>query len=353
MTNYNLNDLNQQKEAKARTFTQNVEDFWSYLKEDKVLLIIAFVIIILNSLGSVITPYMIALAIDQHIAKGDYNGLLRDISILAAIYAITVICGFFQARLMGKIAQNTLLKLRTRLFDKIQSLPIAFFNQNKAGDLMSRLNNDTDKLNQFLSESVIRFVGSFFSVLGIGIFIFYLNFKLALVTLTATVFLVIISQLLSPWIRRLSKASLIAVSDFESVVQEDLTNFKVIAAYNRRQYFYQNLHSKNEQVFKNSFKSEFVGSLFRPIYAFAANIAQALVLIAGIYFISKGELTVGFLIGFISYTQKFYDPLQILGSIWSSIQGALAAWTRVRQILVLNSDLQVLDQVQSDAPSIN
>jgi ATP-binding cassette subfamily B protein len=344
MTNYNLNDPNKQNPKKIRSFWQNTKDFWSYLKDDKWLLFVAFIVIILNSLAGVITPYMIAVAVDQHIALGNYSGILTDIVQLSGLYLVTVVCGFLQARLMGHIAQNTLLRLRERLFDKIQSLPIAFFNQNKAGDLMSRLNNDTDKLNQFLSESVIRFVGNFFVVLGIGVFIFYLNFKLALVTLAATLFLIVATQLMSPWIQRLSKKSLVAISEFESIVQENLTNFKVVAAFNRRDYFYQNLESRNKDVLKNSFWSEFAGSLFRPIYDFAGYIAQMLVLMTGIYFISKGELTIGFLIGFISYTQKFYDPLRILGSIWSNIQSALAAWSRVRQILILRNDLQVLDE---------
>jgi ATP-binding cassette subfamily B protein len=207
---------------------------------------------------------------------------------------------------------------------------------------MSRLNNDTDKLNQFLSESVIRFVGSFFVVLGIGIFIFFLNFKLALVTLLACVFLYLATKLLSPSIQKLNRKSLEAIAEFESVVQENLTNFKVVAAFNRRDYFLETLSHKNQDILKKSYKSEFIGGLFRPIYDFAGNIAQVLVLVAGFYLISQGELTVGFLIGFISYTQKFYEPLRILGSIWTNIQSAMAAWGRVRQILVLESDLKVV-----------
>jgi len=339
MTNYDLNTL---KERKSKDLMVNLIDLWSYLKSDRNLLIIAFIVVILNSLAGIVTPYVIATAVDQHISTGNYNGIMVDILQLSGLYLITVVCGFLQSRLMGNISQNTLLKLRDRLFKKIQSLPIAFFNQNKAGELMSRLNNDTDKLNQFLSESLIRFVGNFFVIFGIGIFIFYLNFKLALVTLSASVCLLFITNVLSPWIKNLNTKSLAAIGDFESSVQENLTNFKVIAAFNRRDYFYKNLENKNQIIFKNSFWSEFAGNLFKPIYDFAGNIAQILVLLYGLYLISTGELSIGFLIGFISYTQKFYEPLRILGSIWANIQSAIAAWGRVKQILNLESNLKVI-----------
>jgi len=341
MTNYNLNDLGNKNTGKLKTLLENAREFWFYLKDDKIRLIIAFIVIILNSVAGIVTPYIIALAVDQHISKGNLSGIFVDIAQLGALYAVMVICGFYQSRLMGEISQDTLLKLRETLFGKIQSLPISFFNQNRSGELMSRLNNDTDKLNQFLSESVIRFVGNFFVVLGIGVFIFFLNFKLAIVTLSACVILYVSTKLLSPMIQKLNRKSLEAIAEFESVVQENLSNFKVVAAFNRRDYFLETLTHKNKDVLKKAYKSEFIGGLFRPIYDFAGNIAQVLVLIAGFYLISQGELTIGFLIGFISYTQKFYDPLRILGTIWTNIQSAMAAWGRVRQILVLESDLKV------------
>src|SRR6185369_138383 len=111
-----------------------------------------------------------------------------------------------------------------------------FFKQNKTGDLISRLNSDTDKINQFLSEGLVRFVGSFFSIFGIAIFILFLNLKLALVTLSSLLIIFFASRALGPFLERTSKKALTALGAFSAEIQEGLSNFKVMVAFNQEHY---------------------------------------------------------------------------------------------------------------------
>ena len=99
----------------------------------------------LNLLG----PFIIGYVIDHYVVKKDYNGVLLWAGILLAMYVLAAIAGYLQSRLMGGVGQRMLFKLRNSIFNKLQELPVDFFNQNKAGDLISRVNNDTDKINQF------------------------------------------------------------------------------------------------------------------------------------------------------------------------------------------------------------
>jgi ATP-binding cassette subfamily B protein len=335
MTNYSLNSQKQQTSLQ-------LSKFLDFIRGDFPKFILAIFFALITSAIDILTPYSIAIALDNYIANKNLNGLLNLILLLAVAYLARGVTSFLQTRIMGHVSQDTLYKLRDSVFKKLQELPISFFNQNKSGDLTSRINNDTDKMNTFLSESIIRFLASFFSIIGIGVFVIYLNPKLGLITVSVSLVLYFISAILAPIVKQKNKQKLNAEGNYSAQVQESLNNFRVIVAFNRKDYFKEKLAEINEKSYKAGLWSSILNEVFKPIYDFAANFAQVIVLIFGIYFISKGELTIGFLIAYISYTQKFYDPLRILGVIWGNIQSALAAWSRLQDILNLKSDLQVI-----------
>jgi ATP-binding cassette subfamily B protein len=245
---------------------------------------------------------------------------------------------------MGYIGQNILFKLRQALFSKIQSLPLAFFNQNKLGDLISRINNDTDKLNQFFSQQLNQFAGNFFTMLGISIFIFFINWKLALVTLVSAFVLFLFSYFITPWMSRRNRMSLQSLGGLSAEIQESLNNFKVMVAFDRRDYFRENFNLANVDNFKNSVKTGIANNISGPMYDFSGNVATLLVLVYGIFLITQGQFTVGLLISFLSYTDRFYGPLRQMASIFASAQVALAGWNRIFEILHLTTDMPVLPE---------
>ncbi len=342
-TNYGLY-MNEAKPPKGiKASLQSAREFFVYIKGDGWNLIIAFILVIVNSVGGVITPLLIAQALDNYIRNGNIAGLGHIMIILGIIYLVTVFAGYAQGMMMGGVSQRTLFRLRSALFDKLQDLPIAFFNQNKAGDLMSRLNNDTDKLNQFLSESLARFVGTFFVIFGIAIFALVINWKMALVMLAATLFLIIVTKGFSPWIERKNRENLKAVGSMSSSLQENLSNFRVIVAYNKRDYLRSHLDEASKLTFDTALKSGVAGRIFEPIYDFASSIALVAVLAYGLHLISLGQLSIGILVAFVSYTTRFYDPLRTMALIFSSIQLSVAAWSRIRAIFTLDNNLKVID----------
>jgi len=318
----------------------SLKDFLSYIQDDKPKLILAFGFIFLNSAANTISPFLISLAIDKYIIVGDVSGLLKIIYILIAVATITIVTGYMQGILIGKISQRTLYRLKEALFTKIQSLPIAFFNQNKAGDLMSRINNDTDKINQFLSQWVGQFIGVMFSLIGIVAFSLYLNWKISLVMMSMVVFIYLITRFSSPIIRNKNRKNLEANSDFASSLQENLTNFKVVAAYSKREYMKNYLEKTNNATFKSALRSGFANRIFEPTYEFFGAIALILVLSYGFHLISIGEATIGVLIAFVAYTQRFYDPMKTLASAFGAIQLATAAWVRLQEIFSLENNLR-------------
>lgn len=342
MKYYDLDRQTEQKEGYVRGAKKSFAEFSKYIDKDKRKIPFVFLLILLNSVAGILTPYFVALGIDRYISAGNLSGLGQTLLVLVGIYVITSVIGYNQTRIIGSISQRTLFRLRASIFEKLQSLPIAFFHENKAGDLMSRINNDTTKLSQLLSETVPQFAGNFFVLFGIGIFVFFLNWKLACVLLFATVVVAIVTRILGPVIERLNKKSSAELGRFSSGIQESLSNFKVIVAFNRRGYFEDSLRAHNESNYKAYRMSGLANKVLEPIYEFGGNVSQLFVLLSGIYLITHGQLTIGLLIGFLGYAQRFYDPLRYIAALMGNIQVSLASWSRVRNVLRLESHLKVL-----------
>ncbi len=338
---YQLHNKTQKEKAYLKRLVQSGKELSNFI--DKKRFGWALLLVIVSSLAAIVSPYLLGVAIDTYITNADLTGLAWLILFLAVLFVVTGIATYFQQQIMGKASQDALFKLRGTIFEKLQSLPIAFFNQNKTGDLMSRLNNDTDKLNQFLSESILRFAGSAFTLLGIGGFILYLNWKLGLVLLSSTIFLLVITRIASPFIESSNRKTSASLGDFTSGVTEQLSNFKAIIAFDRRNFFEEYLTGLNSTLYKKSVLSGFLNQAFSPIYDFAGYIAQVAVLVYGIFLITQGEITIGVLIAFLTYALRFYDPLRWIADIFGNIQVSLASWGRIQEVLALNSDVIVKD----------
>jgi ATP-binding cassette subfamily B protein len=249
---------------------------------------------------------------------------------------------YIQTKTMGRIGQQVLFKLRNAIFNKLQELPVAFFNQNKAGDLISRINNDTNQLNQFFSQALMQFVGNAFVVFGAAIFVLSINIKLGVAALLPAVGILLVTQMLSAWIKRRNAKSLQTLGGLSAEIQESINNFKAIIAFNRSDYFRERFAESNQENYKASVSAGIANNIFTPLYTLASNIALLIVMAYGIIMVIHGQFAIGLLISFILYVNNFYSPLRQLASIWSTLQLALAAFDRISEILELKTNIQVI-----------
>jgi ATP-binding cassette subfamily B protein len=312
------------------------------LSDEKISIFLALMAILINSSANLIGPVVIAHTIDTYIATKNFYGVLSLSGILAIIYIIGLVASYLQVKVMGGVGRRLLFKLRNAIFTKLQELPVAFFNANKAGDLISRINNDTDKLNQFFSQALVQFVGNVFIMLGAAIFLLSLNLRLGVSALVPAVIVLILTQLISPWIKRTSVKSLQSLGALSAEISESLANFKVVVAFNRLDYFRVKFDEVNQVNYNASVKAGVASNILNPIYGIAANVAQIVVLAYGIKLIGAGHLTIGLLIGFLLYVNNFYNPLRQLASIWSSLQLALASLDRISEVLDLSSTITLV-----------
>jgi len=335
-----------------RSLRESSRKFLPLLATEKRSFMGALAAIVLSSLTTLAAPLLIIRIINTDIRLKNMHGLVIGALLVLAIYVAGGVASYVQVIAMGGVGRRVLFHLRNALFLKLQDLPIAFFNENKAGDLISRLNNDTDKLNQFVSQAFMQFVGSVFLITGATIFLVSLNFKLGFAALLPAIGVVLLTRLTSSWIKRKNLGSLQALGGMSSEVQENLNNFKVIVAFNRVDYFRWKFNSANEKNFSASVSAGYANNIFMPLYGLAAHMAQLIVVAYGIYLIEAGQATIGLLIGFLLYANNLYGPMRQLATVWSSFQLAMAALDRISEVLALESNLPVIGATPPESDSV-
>jgi len=303
-----------------------------------------------SSLSGLLGPVIIARAVDNDVRRGDFGGVLRWAAILLAIYLVGLVASYVQTQTMGTVGRQVLYKLRNTIFTKLQQLPLDFFNQNKAGDLISRINNDTDKLNVFFAQSLMQFASNLFFMTGAAIFILTLNVRLGLAALAPAAGVLVVTRLLSAWVKHKNLASLQSLGGMSAEITESLSNFRVIVAFNRLDYFRRKFNAANEQAYSAFVGAGLANNVFQPLYGLAYNLAQVAVLAYGVLLITEGQFTVGLLIGFFLYVNNFYIPLRQLAVVWTAYQQALAALDRISAVLALESNLLVVPSTEPVRP---
>ncbi|HEY2349002.1 MAG TPA: ABC transporter ATP-binding protein [Puia sp.] len=344
--NYNLNDLSAQQQ-RASTLSI-LGKLLLLIKDERRNLIFALLAILTNSAMNLLNPYIIGRTIDKYIVHKDYHGVLVNTGLLIVMALIAFGASSTQTRMMGGVGQRMLFKLRNAVFNKLQELPVAFFNQNKAGDLISRINNDTDKINQFFSQSLMQFIGTLMTMIGAGIFLLAINFRLGIATLMPGLMILIFTKATTKWVKKKNAESMRTTGGLSSEIQESLNNFKVIIAFNRRDYFRKRFEEVNEKNYVAAKAAGISNSAFIPVYGFFASTGQLIVLTVGIYLISTGRFSIGLLVSYLSYSTNFYNPLRQLAALWTNFQVAMAGSDRISHILNLETNLPVLRNDQKE-----
>jgi len=348
---YNLNEL-QANAPKSSTWS-SLGKLLQLISHERKNLWMALAAILTNSALNLFAWYLIGKSIDKYLFTKfpNYHGLLINCGFLLAMYATAFFASYFQTILMGGVGQRMLFTLRNSIFNKLQILPVGFFNQNKAGDLISRINNDTDKVNQFFSQSLMQFIGSISTMLGAGIFLLSVNIKLGSATLIPALVILIFTWFTSAWVKRKNARNLKSVGGLSAEIQESLNNFKVIIAFNRRDYFRRKFDEANRDNYKTAIGAGIANNSYVPVFGMLSNMAQLIVFAYGIYLISAHEFLPGMLITYFSYANQFYNPLRQLAALWTSFQTAMAAWDRIAHILALDTNLLTLPATNIESSS--
>ncbi len=272
-----------------RSLRAGLKRFAPLIAPERGPLIVAAVAMLVSSGATLVGPVIIGRAIDTCVRLKDSRGLLLSSVLLLAVYLVGVAASYTQIRTMGGVGRRVLFSLRNELFAKLQDLPLAFFTENKAGDLISRVNNDTDKLNQFVAQALMQFVSSIFLMTGVAVFVLSLNVRLGIAALLPAIGVFTVTKATGAWVKRRNMRTMQTLGELSAEVQESLQNFKVIVAFNRLEYFQRKFKNANDRNYTASVSAGFANNIFMPMYGFAHNLAMLLVVAYGITLIGASR----------------------------------------------------------------
>jgi len=294
---------------------------------------VALVLIFVGALAQAAAPWLVSRAIDHDIAGRDGASLLGRMVLLLFVYAGSAVAGSAQVQRIGSVGQHVLAELRARLFVKLQSLPLSFFDKRPIGELMSRLGSDVDTLNQLISQGLTQLLGAFLGLIGIMVAMVVLNVRLALVCYTIIPAMLLATAFFAARARAAFRKTRQTVGAVTADLQEGIVGVREAQAFNRTAVNLSRFRERNAANRDANIAAVGVTSAFSPTIDVLSTLATALVIGYGGWLTVQGELSVGLLAAFLIYVQQFFRPVQIAASVYTLLQSALAGGERIYAIL--------------------
>ena len=322
------------KPEPAKDVRGTVLRLWGYLRRQRLALIVTAVIVVVNTGLAVTGPYLLGVAIDDALTPGDLAKLAQVGLLMLGVYALNAFFTWLQAYIMAGAAQRTVRDLRTDLFDRLQDLPLRYFDSNPHGDLMSRLTNDIEAINMVLSESVTQLLSGVLSLVAIAAVMLWLNPSLALVTLLTTpVMITLLTRLIVRRTRTAFRAQQATIGTLNGIIEETISGQRVVKAYGRESAVIARFDTANQSYRRAATQAQIFAGFMGPITNFVNNVGLAILGGVGGWMVIGGMATVGTIASFINYSRQFGRPLNEIATLFNTIQGAVAGAERVFELI--------------------
>lgn len=300
----------------------------------------AFIFTLMNAATQGLAPFLVGRAIDEFIGQDDIAGLTQIVIVLVIVYLIGMFSMRFQTYLMASAGQRALADMRRQIIEKVETLSLQYLERKESGDLMSRLVNDIDMINTFLSQGLAQSIGALFALVGIVVAMFLLNWQLALAVLAIVPLMLLATTLFARLARQAFRKTRSTIGDVSADLQEELGGVRVTQAFNRgdlniRRFAERNAANRDANVSANA-----ITSAFAPTMDVLSTLDTAIVAALGGYMAVQGIITVGVLVSFLQYVQNFFRPVQTVAQIWTLAQSAFAAAERVFELFDTEPDIQ-------------
>lgn len=312
----------------------------SYLKPFKLQLGTVIALVVASTLLSLIGPYLIGVAIDQYIATSDIRGLLSISLVMLGTYLAGSLASMGGGWVMVTIAQRALRNLRKQLFEHLQALSLSFFDRRPAGDLMSRLTNDIDAINQALTQNVTRLITNLMTSVGILVIMFRLNVWLASGTLLVFPIMIGITAFVGKRTRSGFRNLQMNMGRLNSNMEETLSGERVVISFGQQEAALESFDRINYTVRDVAIQAMSYALLMAPLMGILSNTNIAVVAGLGGWLVLNGLATVGTIATFISYSRQFAQPLREMAALYNSIQSALAGSERIFEIIDKEPELK-------------
>ena len=311
----------------------------AFMGRFKVAIIVVLVFAIGSTIFNIVGPKVLSTATTELfngiVAKIDGSGGI-DFDKIASIllftfglYVLSAACSFVQGWIMSSVSQRTCYQLRKSIAEKIDRMPMGYFERTSVGDTLSRITNDVDTLGQSLNQGVTQLITSTTTIIGVLIMMLTINPLMTLIT----VFILPISLVLIMVVVKRSQKFFVAqqntLGEINGLVEETFSGHAIVKAFNREDGTVDNFNATNARLYNSAWKSQFISGLMQPIMNFVSNLGYVAVAIAGSFMAVQGIITVGDIQAFIQYVKNFTQPITQLTQVSNVLQQMAAAAERI------------------------
>ena len=296
-------------------------------------LILVGVLVLISSFASLAGPILLGRAIDQFMSTGDIPGLAHLAMVMLGIFILGGLASILHGIMMVGVGQRLIADVRGELFSHLQMLSMAFHDQHKVGDLMSRVTNDSEAINNVLSNGLIDFITNILTLGGIMVSMFFLNWQLAIGTLILLPLMVFITGMVTRRSRVAFREVQRNLGTMNAVMEENIAGIRVVKAFARAEDTVAQFEGANAANRKSGIKADIITAALGPMFTTMSTITIAATALLGGWLALRGVATVGVIATFVVYIMNFFRPMRGIAMLYNSLQSALAGAERIFEVL--------------------
>lgn len=342
---------------KAKDFGGTMKTLISYLRPHGIAVSVVFLFAIASTVFSIVSPTILGDATDE-VVKGlmspagiDFSALLDILILLIILYALSFLFSTIQGYIMAGVSQKVTYELRRAMSEKMDRLPLKYFDSKTHGEIQSRVVNDIETVNQTLSQSLTQIITSITMIIGILVMMIRINLLMTLTALIVLPLSMLVIRLIIGKTQRHFKAQQKYLGEVNSHVEEMYTGHTIVKAFNREEASEEVFDEYNEKLYESAWKSQFLSGLMMPLTNFIGNLAYVAVCILGGHLALNGSITIGNIQAFIQYVRSFNQPVSQVANVANLLQSTAAAAERVFELL--DEEEEVSDQKADGTPALS
>ena len=281
----------------------------------------------------------------------DFGYIGRVLLVLLAMYLVSALFSLAQHWMMSGLSQKVCYDLRRRISEKINRLPLAYFEKRTVGEVLSRITNDVDTLGQSLNQSITQLITSITTMVGVLLMMLSISPAMTLIALLILPVSMGLVMVVVKFSQKYFKAQQATLGVVNGQVEEVYSGMTVVKAFNRETAVLEEFNAANNKLYESAWKSQFLSGLMQPVMNFVGNLGYVGVAVAGGVFCARGAITVGEIQAFIQYVKNFTQPIQQLAQVSNMLQSMAAAGERVFEFLAEQEEVQTADPARRADPA--
>ena len=323
---------------KAKDFKGTILKLFGYLKHYKIQLVVVVFAAILSTVFTTISPAILGKGTDI-VVKGitgdgvDYKALAAILGMLVCLYVASWLFGVIQSWIMAKVSQNVIYTLRKRMSEKLDRLPLKYFDRVTYGEVQSRMINDVETINQTLTASITQMITAVITIVGILAMMLSISLTMTLAAMVVIPASLIIIKLVVGKSQKHFRSQQEYLGKVNGHVEEMFSGHDIVKAFNREEISGASFSEYNGKLCESAWKSQFFSGLMMPLTQLVGNLAYVMVCFLGGYLALKGRISIGQIQAFIQYVRSFNQPMQQVANIVNQLQSTAAAAERVFELL--------------------